>query len=337
MEKWVEQLFNDDILKKAAGKYGADSTEAKKLGDFENYVFEVTKDSKPFILRLTHSSHRSMEEVEAELDWINFLHANGLNVSLAHTSENRRLVEQLDVGDSSFFVSMFDKAPGELVKMQSDLFGSKLFTLWGKVTGKMHKVTQSYEARSHKRLRWDDNDLIDFHLYMPEQKLIAEADKLVNIVKALPQSPDVFNLIHSDIHPGNFFYNEGEIHVFDFDDSSYHYLVSDIAIPLYYSVWFVHRDENLQSRSAFGAEMLYHFLVGYLEEYEMSDDWLKRIPLFLKLRDYELYSVFHKKFDLQNMSDREKAVLNQLKERLLTDELIVQLEYDNLIQKVRKK
>ena len=337
MEKWIEELFSKEVIKEAANIFGADSAEAKKLGDFENYVFEVQKEGKPFILRLTHSSHRSMNDVEAEMQWINYLHKHGVNVSLAYFSKNERLVEEVKVGETSFFVCLFDKAPGELVKMKSDLFGPELFTLWGKVTGKMHNVTQSYEASGPKRSRWDENDLLDFHNYIPEEEIREAAKNLLDVIQKLPESNEVFNLIHSDIHPGNFFYHKGEIHVFDFDDSSYHYLVSDIAIPLYYSVWFVHRGENLQSRSAFGEDMLYHFLAGYLEEYEMSDEWIKQIPLFLKLRDFELYSVFHKKFDLQNMNDREKEVLQQLKERLLHNEPIVQLDYENIIRKVRNK
>lgn len=336
MERWIEELFHEKVLDEAGLKFDVDVTAAKKLGDFENYVFEVQKEEKPYILRLTHSSHRSMADVEAEMKWINFLHKHGINVSLAYFSKNERLVEEVKVGETSFFVCLFDKAPGELVKMKSDVFGSELFTLWGKVTGKMHKVTQSYEATGSKRTRWDENDLLDFHTYIPDEEIREAAKNLLDEIKKLPESKEVFNLIHSDIHPGNFFYHEGEIHVFDFDDSSYHYLVSDIAIPLYYSVWFVHRGENLQSRSTFGEEMLHHFLVGYLKEYEMSDEWLKKIPLFLTLRDFELYSVFHKKFDLENMNDREKEVLHQLKERLLHDEPIVQLDYDNIIQKVRK-
>jgi len=44
-------------------------------------------------------------------------------------------------------------------------------------------------------------------------------------------------LIHTDVHAGNFFVDDGRITVFDFDDSSYQWFASDIAIALYYTIW----------------------------------------------------------------------------------------------------
>ncbi|MGM0852113.1 MAG: hypothetical protein ACQEWI_05765 [Bacillota bacterium] len=68
MEKWIEELFTEKLLFEVASRYGCNTAQAKKLGDFENYVYEVHKGGVPYILRLTHSSHRSQSEVEAEMD-----------------------------------------------------------------------------------------------------------------------------------------------------------------------------------------------------------------------------------------------------------------------------
>lgn len=102
MEQWVEKLFSQEVLNEAALCYKADASNAKKLGDFENYVFEVERNDKPYILRLTHSSHRSKEELEGELKWINYLNGHGINVSLVHESINGELVEVVPVGESNF-------------------------------------------------------------------------------------------------------------------------------------------------------------------------------------------------------------------------------------------
>ena len=136
MEQWVENLFTKEVLKDAASRYGADATEAKKLGDFENYVYEVKRDGKPFILRLTHSSHRSKTQVEGELRRINFLNGHDINVSLVHKSLNGELVEELTVEDSYFYVCLFDKAPGTSVRMNDPQFGPELFEKWGAITAK---------------------------------------------------------------------------------------------------------------------------------------------------------------------------------------------------------
>lgn len=338
MEKWIEDLFNETILNTAADRYEADVTKAKKLGDFENYVYEVHRDSQPYILRLTHSSHRSKDEVEAELNWINYLHENGITVSLVHHSSQGNIVEEIQVKDSSFYVCLFDKAPGESIKVNNDLFGPELYKRWGQITGKMHRVSKNYEAKAVKRARWDEDDLLQFESYLsPEdQTIVTEANQLVSQIKSFPEDNEVFGLIHSDIHPGNFFYHEGDLYIFDFDDSTYHYFVSDIAIPLYYSVWFTYRNESLRERSKFGTEMLTHFLSGYLQENHMSDEWLARIPLFLKLRDYDLYTVFHKKFDKSTMDGKTAEMLKQIRDRILRKEQIVDLDYDKIIAQVRK-
>ena len=329
MEQWVENLFSEDVLKEAAKRFGADATDAKKLGDFENYVFEVKREGKPYILRLTHSSHRSKKEVEGELKWINFLHGHDIHVSLVHKSEYGQLVEELSVGDSYFYVCLFDKAPGTPVKMNDPEFGPELFEKWGATTAKMHLVTEDYHESETQRQRWDEDDLIELEKYIDPvgDKVIIEGNhNLVMEIQQLLQTKETFGLIHSDIHPGNFFYHEGDIHVFDFDDAMFFYFVSDIAIPLYYTTWWKYREETLETRSAFGTEVLIHFLRGYMNVREIPLEWIKRLPLFLKMRDYTLYGVFHKKVDLAN-NERENELVAGIRKRLMKDEPIVDLDY----------
>ncbi|WP_251551232.1 phosphotransferase enzyme family protein [Neobacillus muris] len=116
----------------------------EKLGDFENFVFDVKREGKPSILRLTHSSHREKEEIISELDWMNFFHANGIHVPEVLQSVNGEFVEQ--IGPSSFSAALFSKVPGRTVNVQSEPFDSPLFFTWGKTIGKMHQVTKSYDV-----------------------------------------------------------------------------------------------------------------------------------------------------------------------------------------------
>lgn len=338
MEAWIEKIFSMELLEEAAQKYNASTVQSKKLGDFENYVYEVHREGKPYILRLTHDSHRTKKEVEAEVQWINYLHDHGVNLSLVHPSTNGELVEEVTVNGSSFYVCLFNKAPGEIIRGNDKRFGPALFKKWGKVTGKMHKLTKLYNEGKRVRPRWDEDDLLQFHLYLKEEDrdIIQGGNELVKELQQLPETDEVFGLIHSDIHPGNFFYHEGEIHLFDFDDSMYFHYISDIAIPLYYSVWFAHRNETLEERSAFGQEMLSHFLIGYVEENSLSEEWLERIPKFLMFRDYVLYTVFHKKVDLETADSNTKELVHQIGARLKNEEPIVKLNIDKLKEIIAK-
>jgi len=73
MEQSVEKQFTSEIMNNILASYDLDSN-FKKLGDFENYAFEVYQNGEAKILRVTHSSHRSQKELESELDWIQYLH-----------------------------------------------------------------------------------------------------------------------------------------------------------------------------------------------------------------------------------------------------------------------
>ncbi|WP_226677255.1 phosphotransferase enzyme family protein [Rossellomorea aquimaris] len=340
MEKWIQELFTEDVLKDAASRFGCGTSHAKKLGDFENYVYEVHKGEVPYILRLTHSSHRSKEEVEAELHWINYLHKHGVNVSLVNDSEAGNLVEVLETGDTQFFVCLFDKAPGAPVKINDPLFDDGLFYKWGKLTGHMHRVTKGYKLDENSRKRWDLDDVLDYEKYLTSEEdrdIIEKGHHNKETIRGFDETSDTFGLIHSDIHPGNFFYHDGGLHVFDFDDSTQFYFVSDVAIPLYYSVWWKFRNESLETRSEFGERFLTAFLKGYKTECEIGDEWIKRIPHFLLLRDLTLYSVFHKKWDLSHLSEGEESLLSQIRNRLHHDEPIVDLDYEKVLTDVRAR
>lgn len=77
MEIAVERVFTNEILARAAKAYHV-TVEEKPLGDFENYIFKAKdKNNEDYVLRLTHSSHRSKKEVEAELDFYGMLQSMG--------------------------------------------------------------------------------------------------------------------------------------------------------------------------------------------------------------------------------------------------------------------
>ncbi|WP_096434991.1 hypothetical protein [Alteribacter populi] len=86
MEKAVEKLFSPYVQEEGAARFQL--TNLTRLGSFENYVFEGVKIDTPYILRYTHSNHRSIAEIESELDWIHFLKIQGANVCSAHPSRS---------------------------------------------------------------------------------------------------------------------------------------------------------------------------------------------------------------------------------------------------------
>jgi Ser/Thr protein kinase RdoA (MazF antagonist) len=154
------------------------------------------RNDEPLILRLTHSSHRSEDQVVAELNWINYLSDHGVSVASAFLSKNEKLVERIDVEDSSFYASLFEKAPGNPIDINEKGFNTELFSIWGQTIGKLHAVTKNYQliANEPKRPEWYEDDLLNYKKFIPasQTQVIEQADKLLDELYQLPKDKDVY-------------------------------------------------------------------------------------------------------------------------------------------------
>ena len=328
MEREIELQFSNEVLFEAAKRFGMSSESLKLLGDFENYVYEGKIDNVDYILRLTHSSHRSTNMVLGELEWISYLAENGVRVSKPLHSAFGRLAEEIPVGTDYFVASLFEKAKGRLLRNNSLEPTREVITEWGRAIGKMHRVTKHFEPSDEKfkRPQWFEDDLMCFEKHLPkkDEHIVTIGYSLLEYTKNLPQSKDNYGLIHTDVHSGNFFIDEGKITVFDFDDSSYQWFASDIAIALYYTVWWKCADYQQEDKDIYAKQFLKDFLNGYNEENSLEKWWLNEIPFFLKLRDITLYTVFHKKFG-PNTPERYERLLAGIRARIEQEVPIVNL------------
>lgn len=342
MEREVERLFGDHILWEAADRFGLKANSWSKLGDFENYVYAACMDDTGVILRLTHSSHRTLDQVKAELDWIAYLSESGLEqeISGCLPSLNHLLAERIDAdGDDSYFIAcLFRKAPGKRPDTKDPaVWNANLFRKWGAVTGRIHRITRGYRPavpEARRRPDWDEDELIvDANRYIPEEEHIVR-ERLATVLarlKRLPKPTDGYGLIHTDMHSGNFFVEKGRITVFDFDDSAYNWFVHDLAIPLYYSVSRGVPEAYAGDRTAFTRDYFQAFWEGYSSEYRLSPEWLDRLPLFLEMRDLTLYLVIHKKMDVTALPDNLKNWFGEIRERIVSGRPLVELDFRGLV------
>lgn len=331
MEKIVDELMTKEMLGDFLNLYELEGN-VKKLGDFENFVFEVYKGGTPYILRLTHSSHRNMEEIASELDWMRHLLNFGISVPQIYPSKNGKLFESIPADDhSGFFGCLYSKAKGEPVKVHSGDFSEKLFRVWGETIGRMHQATKTYQPSKGIKNRdsWSQDDLLEVEKYYPEDdfQLISNAKEVIASLAKLPESPDSYGLIHTDVHSGNFFYDGNAIHVFDFDDASYHWFGSDIAIPLYYSVLYKIPANLQEERQRFADLFMKAFLEGYEKAHMLPVGWKEQIPLFLMLRDVVLYAALNKKIAPEDRGDRVQQMMDEIRDRIKIKKPIVNVNY----------
>lgn len=331
MEKEIEALFTEKIITLGAQLFDVEYNSLIKLGSFENYVFSGIRDGEETILRFTHSSHRSKEQVEAELAWLQFLQTNLAPVCGPFLSIHQKLVEVVEAEETFFFVSLFEKAKGNEVKVTDTAFNEELFFRWGAATGILHRLSEQYIEPENVLKRPDlvEEFQVQFAPFIPNDSLVQEkVTEVLQQLQRLPKTKERYRLIHSDIHSGNFFYDGTKVTIFDFDDASYHQIIGDIAIPIYYSVWF---NRTISDKDSFINEtFLPAFIKGYLSEHFIQLELLNDIPLLLRLRDCELYGVLHKKWDLSSLNEKQQQVLTEIKERIVSRTPIVNCDFSKL-------
>lgn len=69
----------------------------------------------------------------------------------------------------------------------------------------------------------------------PKDVAIVEAviEKVQEVLDALGTGPDVYGLIHADLHQWNYLFRAGEVRAIDFDDCGFGHFLYDIAVTLF--------------------------------------------------------------------------------------------------------
>jgi amicoumacin kinase len=320
MEKAVSTLLTDTIIQEAAKCFGATSSSYHLISDVENFVYEYQRGNMPCILRITHHSHRTWYEIMGELDWIHYLSNHGVAVPYVLRSDKGALIETITGTHWCFFVTAFRKIQGTSL-LEADVCPSSVYTEWGRVMGKMHRLAQHYHPResSWRRPAWQENDLLVKRSgYLAGQPhILKKIQDILNQVLQLPQDPKAYGLIHADFTDVNYYLHDGQIIVFDFDDSEYHWFAYDIAVVLHDTLpWLPHRGMTLDEFVRF---FWTHFYTGYVSEHSLATYWLQQLPLFLKLREMMIYLFFHKKWELNALTERQQTLLTSYKANIEHD------------------
>jgi len=295
MEKHIKESFNDKHLKRGSELFGFDESTLEEIGGFENFIYSFIKDDKKYVIRFVHSDHRTLHELNSEIEFIHYLHENGAKVIVPELSVNGNFVEKID---EAFFANIFEYAPGRAPG--PDDRSPAFFREYGRVMAKMHKLTIDFEPK-YKRYSWYEEKIYaDAESYLPKNKkhIYNIFMEQYNELKKLDTPKDSYGLIHTDMHRGNFFVDDDlNFIVFDFDDCAYKWFIHDIAMVLFYAIWFTPTDEERIDY------IMTHFMEGYNEVYKLDDKWFEVFDKFLKLRQMDLYIVIYRSFDHDNLPE----------------------------------
>ncbi|HPM01364.1 MAG TPA: phosphotransferase [Candidatus Cloacimonadota bacterium] len=332
MDGRIRKLFDDNILKEAAERFDIAYDNLKELGGFESFIYEFSREEKPYILRITHSSRRTPEMIESEMHWIDYLHRHQVNCSLPLLSQQGNLTETVGEGDRTFVVCAFDKVPGDHLRKED--YNDDFTCQYGKLLGRMHAKTKDYQAGHHKRIHWYEDEMIKgFEDFVPSDQTIVlqkhhENRECIHSIKA---HRDNYGLVHYDAHGGNYFVKDNQLYIFDFDDSQYAFFSADIAIVLFYFVMHCPKD---MSKETFISHFFKQFMKGYLSENQIDAEEMKYISLFLKQREFLLYAVIYHAYPDGQYDNWATHYMNGRREKLENDIPYIDCDFYSLFKEI---
>jgi Ser/Thr protein kinase RdoA (MazF antagonist) len=322
MEAFIYDLFNEDLLFTAAERFQIEQSSLEKVSTSESFIYSGICQGKEIILRITHSSHRSVIEIEGEMEWIAHLISQGVPASRPVLSVHSNVIEEIPTKEGQFFVTVFEKAPGRHPNIHD--WKRDFFIEWGRTTGAMHKAAVLFDYTTKRPMWQNEYNITAIHTY-GEPDLIEVQRQLICDLEALPKDESVYGIIHSDFEDGNFFIHHGTIHPFDFDECQYHWFAYDIGNAVRAASWFVADTNPVYTVE----EFLNDFLEGYYSEYHLDFHWIEKLPTFIRLRDLCIYVYLIGKRG-HDMSEWEKRFLARMKEEIRAKKPCVQINFSQI-------
>lgn len=274
-------LTSEDVAD-AAVRFGI--AEVERLGGFENALFR-SSDPPGRILRLTHTSRRSVEMIHAEFEFMAHVAAQGVQVVAPIQSVDGQLVEAIEIASGDqLVVACMTEAPGR-IRRRGDWADVEI-EHYGEVLGAMHRATESFEPGGPLRPLWTD-PIFDVGLNGAE---VSDPDLFrrvgeIRAACAAHAAGGTGLLIHQDAHFGNLHItDEGRISLFDFDDCGYGTSTHDVAIVIFY--WLMGFDEDQHSEAR---RFITHFQRGYERHRSLPHDWPEGADRFMSLREADVY------------------------------------------------
>ena len=291
----IANFCEGEVLDTAARLFGTSKDRLGKFDDYEgcaNLVYKYERNDQPRVLRISYRPDRPVELIQAELHFVNYLAAGGVRVSSPVPSENGNLIEIIPAGGIPFIAVSFVKGRGMRVPDNNYRYRDgapiqEYFQNWGQVLGQMHRLTKTYQPPSGpvRRPEWHQWEYYSGFPYGDRLPAIHQKyDDLIAELHSLPKDVDSYGLIHNDFNDGNFTvdYDNGDITVFDFDDSCYFWFVYDLACAWEGGIGRI-MFRPLAERKDFMERYMEHVLTGYTRENTLGSEWLRRLPLFLRL------------------------------------------------------
>lgn len=271
-----------------------------------NFVYRFSKGEEQFFLRFAHSSERTRETIQAEIDILQWVAARGIFVTPPIESSNGNFVETVETVLGAFHAVVFGRLEGSPLEIE-DLDDSQ-FERWGAALGKLHSALEQYAGPgiSARRTWRDDLEMVGASLAEEQSAVRSEFEQVASSLQALPVTRDSYGLIHCDFELDNLYWQGRRLGIGDFDDCLYAWYVMDIAFALR-DLFRFRIDLNHRSFLA--------FVHGYRTQHGLPAELVSQLPLFLRMAGLLTYARIVRSVDFPLRID-EPARLQSLRLKL---------------------
>lgn len=249
----------------------------------QNYAFIFP--GEQFMIRVSATSQKTRSEIMSELVWLDDLRQFKKTICEPTISKSGNLLEEFEINGQTYRASMFRTARGEI--RSTDNMGPMYFICVGDLLGTIHYISTD-ERRlgisfKRKSLAEDFSALKKRISSQMPLYIFDRITKAETAVSKLPQDIGEYGLCHGDFHMNNFFVEENNVWVFDFDSCTYTHYLYDIAsfiIACFLQGYGAGKD----LREVMNKEILTYFKIGYEINHKCGEHFWNNLDLFITYR-----------------------------------------------------
>ncbi|MGA3599441.1 phosphotransferase enzyme family protein [Lysinibacillus agricola] len=263
-----------------------------------NFVYAFERNQVQYFLRVSFEQDKSIEQIKAELEFMQYLRLNGFPSVTPIQSISGELIETLKTPEGTYIAVVFSAANG--INLDADTITAKQMEGWGRSLASLHFLSKTFEPVSERRKSWLDTvQFMEsvFKKHPGEQIALQELSKVSNWLQSLPTNKDVFGLIHYDFQLDNIFLEENKDHSFniiDFDDAIYHWYALDIVTAL---------DDFIDDDNPHSKLLIQSFLNGYRSKMDLENDVVAQFPQFQRYANLYKFSRILKSLDYGEINE----------------------------------
>lgn len=284
MTEELKQKIREILLE----RYGVDIDRAKCYFSTQNYAFIFP--GEPFMIRVSITPKKTRSEILSELMWLDDLKQFKQTVCEPNVSKLGNLLEEFEIDGRTYRASLFRTARG-VIKTTMDM-KPMFFICVGDLLGTIHHIStdeRKLGIRFKRKSKAEDFAALKERVKdkIPDG-VMQKICRIEEAVNQLPQDVGRYGLCHGDFHMNNFFVEENNIWVFDFDGCAYANYLYDIA-SFIQACFLSGYGAGKDLRQVMEDEILYYFRIGYTLNKECGEDFWDNLELFITYRTAVTY------------------------------------------------